>query len=480
MINDNLLKKILTSPNRNDTSEEHFLYPLSAINIDKENNQDDIDRKYSIINKTEKNFFPDFLKESKTEHSFLDNIIKNIGEKKIKFKEINNITNYEKKYDDLSSVISQKIKNDQMPVFGDEVSLTYNTNLSNINMKNNECIFTPNDFNDFSASFFSSAINKGYNYFSDDITLTHIDNTTKKNQDIPGKFVIAKSRNYNKHKINIVQIDFDDKCFPFKSGKGIINMSSKPNKELLESFNSNLNKTTSTNASADNDFYLIKFNTKKYFINEKGKKRRIMKQRKYNPDIIRKRLKLKFHRTLKNIINTNMKNSGAKKLFDFLPQCFLINLTKKLNSKYFEHTYKEILLTDFALELDKTDEYKNIYIDKSSYLKNKEVIEYLESNPEISKKSGFDIVKNMKYKDILKRYFISNEFEDSLNELKKENETQEYIQYYIYYAKNYIGYYTNNDNSCEYNNNIVFNTKETKIEDDEDDGLESNEDYNKF
>jgi hypothetical protein len=50
------------------------------------------------------------------------------------------------------------------------------------------------------------------------------------------------------------------------------------------------NKKSYTN----NDLYLIKFTTKKYFINEYGKKRRIIKKRKYKPDIIKKKNKIKI------------------------------------------------------------------------------------------------------------------------------------------------------------------------------------------
>ena len=50
----------------------------------------------------------------------------------------------------------------------------------------------------------------------------------------------------------------------------------------------------------------------------------------------------------------------------------------------------------------------------------------------------------MKYKDLLTNYFISKEFEDSLNDLKNE-ESQEYIQSYMYHAKNYIQFYTTNN-----------------------------------
>ena len=152
---------------------------------------------------------------------------------------------------------------------------------------------------------------------------------------------------------------FENKFFPFKKGKEIINNNSKVNIQEKKYLNSN-------NIS-NLDFYLMKFKTRQYFINENGEKRRVSKQRKYNPDIIRKKLKLKFHKTIKNIINNRLKNANSQKLFDFLPQCFLINLTKKINSKYFELTYKELLSTDFTLELNKTSDYKNFDIDKKIF-----------------------------------------------------------------------------------------------------------------
>ena len=116
-------------------------------------------------------------------------------------------------------------------------------------------------------------------------------------------------------------------------------------------------------------------------------------------------------------------------------------------------TYKEIILTDFASELIN---YRHTPKDNKKYLKNVKVLKYLEENPEISEKSGFNIIKNMKYKNILNNYFISAEFEQSLNKLKTENETQEYIQSYIYRAKNYIKFYSN----CHDNFQIQFNKKE--------------------
>jgi hypothetical protein len=103
-------------------------------------------------------------------------------------------------------------------------------------------------------------------------------------------------------------------------------------------------------------------------------------------------------------------------------------------------TFKDLLLNDFTTELNKTY-YRKKEIDRNRCIKNREVVDYLEKNQIISEKSGFDKLKEMKYKDILNNYFISKEFEDSLNAIKNEKEEKEYLQSYIYQAKNYIKFF---------------------------------------
>ena len=169
-----------------------------------------------------------------------------------------------------------------------------------------------------------------------------------------------------------------------------------------------------------------------------GKKRRQKKKRKYKSDDIRKKIKSRFHKTLKNIVNNMLKKGGSKKFFDFLPQNFTGNVSKKVNSQSFEMTFNELLSYNF---LNK----KNKSADSKKSEKNKEVVEYLEQNPEISKNSGYDLIKNKKYKDLLKIYFSSAEFENSISRLKEEKEENDYIQEYIYRAKNYIEFYSNFD-----------------------------------
>ena len=101
-------------------------------------------------------------------------------------------------------------------------------------------------------------------------------------------------------------------------------------------------------------------------------------------------------------------------------------MTKKTNVKFLKLTYKELLSTNFVIELKK-EGYYNSKVDINKYKKNIKVLDYLEKNLEIPKISGFDLFKNKKYKDILISYFNSAEFENSLFQLKTEKESLEYI-----------------------------------------------------
>ena len=268
----------------------------------------------------------------------------------------------------------------------------------------------------------------------------------------------------------------EDKCFPFTTGKGIISFSninedfilsntccnSSPSdisrtcqslsskKEISGAQDKNMRISKNNNEeissyteqiSNSNDFDFI-FGTKMYYISSDGKKKRVKKKRKYKPDDIRKKIKVRFHKTLKNIINQNLKKVCSKEFFDFLPQCFIGNVSKKTNTKFLELTLKELFSTDFLKELNKED-YRNSKVDYKKYKKNKEVLKYLEENPDISERSGFDVIKDKKYKDILKAYFSSSQFEESVYQLKEENENPEYIREYIKKAKTYISFYCN-------------------------------------
>ena len=340
----------------------------------------------------------------------------------------------------------------------------------------------------------------------------------KINQNLEKNHPNIKQKRQHKRRRHKIQIDTKDKCFPFKSGR-IIDFSSNPlinvslslglgntnstyvnsqdssssskqdfnppyeneveniknkennnknngnNKEIFKE-NKSIEEISNYNETINNltDNFLFKFTTKKYFVAPNGKKKKVKKKRKFKPDDIRKKIKARFHKTIKNIINENLKKAGSKELFDFLPQCFIGNVSKKTNAKCFELTYKELLSTNFLVELHKED-YRNSKVDQNKYKKNIRVLDYLENNPDICKRSGFDLIKDRKYKDILKIYFTSAQFENSLIKLKAEKESPEYIQEYINKARNYVNFYSN-----------VKNTDDKKEMEENDEGEENEED----
>ena len=145
---------------------------------------------------------------------------------------------------------------------------------------------------------------------------------------------------------------------------------------------------------------------------------------------------------MKNIINKNLKEVGSQELFGFLPQIFIGNISKEFNKKYLNRTYKELLSIDFTKNIETSID---LNIDKKQIIKNQNFLQYLENNPEISKMSGFDIIKNMKYRELLQLYFSSKEFENAIIQLKNKKESDEYINDYIYLSQNYINYFSDTE-----------------------------------
>ena len=224
--------------------------------------------------------------------------------------------------------------------------------------------------------------------------------------------------------------------------------------------------------------YYSLFNTK-FDIIKKTKE----KQRKEKEDNIRKKIKTGFLKKLKEIINNSLKKAGSKHTFESFPQNFIADISKKtnfevLNLKYeeiFDYTYQKII-NEIKIELVqsknkrnevalKKSRYKRSEVDiKKSrekrkevalkkYYKNKKTLDYLNSNPVVSENSGWQKIRTMKYIDLLRVYFNSEEFEQSIYELyKKEN--QNYINQYIFFAKTYITYFQSyNPYSMLENNN---------------------------
>ena len=84
-------------------------------------------------------------------------------------------------------------------------------------------------------------------------------------------------------------------------------------------------------------------------------------------------------------------------------------------------------------------------------------MKYLDSNKRISEESGWEVIKNMKYMDLFKAYFYSNEFEQNVEKLSKK-ETTDYINAYIYFSSTYVdyflGYEPNKSDKMKNDNNL--------------------------
>ena len=119
-------------------------------------------------------------------------------------------------------------------------------------------------------------------------------------------------------KIVVEDKDQKDKYFPFTQGYGI--------DQVLKSIGLNINYKSSSKISLLSYNHQLSnisnFRITKYYLDENGKKKK-KKPRKFKPDDIRKKIKAKFHKIFKNVINSKLKKAGAKKMFDFIPQSFI-------------------------------------------------------------------------------------------------------------------------------------------------------------
>ena len=235
----------------------------------------------------------------------------------------------------------------------------------------------------------------------------------------------------------IKKVEENEDCYPFTQGKGVVKTLEKIGLSANFISNSKINLTT----NVSNQIYInSKFKIIDYYVDGNGKKKKQKKKRKFKPDDIRKKIKARFHKVIKNIINSKLKKAGSKKLFDFFPQSFITNITIKLNNNALNLTYEKLIEKDYTSETQ--TKKKNTDLEK--YAKNMDVLNYLKENPEICENSEFEKLKNMKYIDILRAYFSSMEFEDSIVELYNKKEKIDYIEEYVNKALTYVNFFADN------------------------------------
>ena len=211
--------------------------------------------------------------------------------------------------------------------------------------------------------------------------------------------------------------------YPAASQNSIINSSQTfeptKNKDLSE----NKNEATKTvNNIDDTSGKLTKTNSQKKKYSRKNK-----------PDNLRKKIKSRMHKNIKDIINKRLKECGSVMFFDYFPHPFIINVNVIQNKAYLKLTMRTLFKMVFG---NKTK-------DKEKVETNLQVLNYLDSNDVIRIKSGLEIFLNSTYEDIIREYINGKIFQKDIEKLYQEGESEEYINKYRFIGKHWIDFYEN-------------------------------------
>ncbi len=212
-------------------------------------------------------------------------------------------------------------------------------------------------------------------------------------------------------------------------------------KKIKEELNEEINQNVE--GSKSSKFKILKEKKKK--VRKKVKEK---KKRKEKPDDIRKKIKTRFLKAIKNRMNQMLKISKSKEFFDFLPQCFICNISKQKNKSIINMKFKELMSYKFYEEENKTDNNNKTMLqkkrspDQKKYDNNVKVLKYLEKNYDICKKSNFNVIGNMTFREIFNEYLKSDEFEKEVEKLKTEQNNDKYIKDYMIKAYSFINYFS--------------------------------------
>ena len=171
-----------------------------------------------------------------------------------------------------------------------------------------------------------------------------------------------------------------------------------------------------------------------------SQRQNLRKQRKNNSDNIRKKIKARFLKSLKDTLNQRLKYAGSIYFFNYLPSNFITNIAIFANKGILNKTFKQIFSEKFG------------YNDENAVNFNKRqnnilVIRFLEENETISEKSYYKYYNNMKYSEIYEEYLKSREFEEDIISIKAKEG--------IIYLEKYIDLALNLNNFFNMNNQII-------------------------
>jgi hypothetical protein len=155
--------------------------------------------------------------------------------------------------------------------------------------------------------------------------------------------------------------------------------------------------------------------------------------RKLKPDSLRKKIKARFHKKLRQIINTQLKEAGSKYFFDNLPQCFITNINIGFNKPLLNITMRELFQKTFGFKAK----------DREKIEYNIKVLKYIEDNPDIKNNNKIDEFLDSTYKVIITKYLGGNYLLEDIERLKKEGEKDDYINRYTFIALHWVEFYEN-------------------------------------
>lgn len=178
---------------------------------------------------------------------------------------------------------------------------------------------------------------------------------------------------------------------------------------------------------------------------EFGGKVQKKKQRKNKSDDVRKKIKSRFHKKLKTIINNKIlgiRKLPKTKLLNYLPQCFVSDIKKENNTNAFELTYEDMIKTDYSkiYSFNTSKQIKkNQNLDK--FKMNQKFLSFINEDDKLY--TEFKKHASRKYYDLLIEYFYSDEFISDIIFLAKK-EDKIYVSKYVEKALDYVNFFSGN------------------------------------
>ena len=260
----------------------------------------------------------------------------------------------------------------------------------------------------------------------------HFNNVFKQNEPMPDSSDdegIYKNpehtKNTKKETGEVNKIKTEEKIVDIKNSKMIIkNVESQLENIIIPSPIFKVSKNILFHAEDDFDYYKKYTSQNSIFNVWKNKE-----SRKEKPDEIRKKIKSRFFKSLKNCINDELNKISFPYKFEFLPQNFISNISKNENKIIINKTLKEIILDN---KEDNSEKCNN----------NIKLLEHLNINKNNKEIGKIYNIFNQTFENLFSEYLESKEFKNSIIKLKEEGNYFEYIKDYIDKSKDFVNYFS--------------------------------------